>query len=242
MRCGDTARALAHDGAVDLSPPPSCRFNSAYEASRRKANSEYPGGFSLPDDIPFDDLVGSTADATTLFTCERHHDATSIRRPRRFSHVASRGDSAAPLRPLSMRDIAIGLPVRWQWLFALNNSQLGPRRSAGYFSDLCTRAGEGLACARGTWMSGAGRDLDVLMLADCKSLCSPKHQQGFSPATTAALKLADTEQRCKQSRQVWRDGLQPAFHGDSTPFSFPMKAWLTDGWRTNRSARVHAHC
>lgn len=66
---------------------------------------------------------------------------------------------ATAARPVSLADVAVGMPVAGTWVLASNNATLGDALSA------CA-AGEGLACAARTWMAS----IDTMLLADCATL------------------------------------------------------------------------
>ena len=145
--------------------------------------------------IPFDDLVGSAADPSTLFTCSRQFPPLDA--PARYSHFTrnkltralpptspstpSRTNTAATVlswqpagvefAPLGLADVAIGMPVSGKWLTADADHASSTLEAALEAAATACAHGSVLACARHTWMASTGDALDVLLLADCLPLC-----------------------------------------------------------------------
>ena len=147
--------------------------------------------------IPFDDLVGSAADPSTLFTCGRQF--APLDAPARYSHFTRNKLTRAPpptapstpnrtstaatvlswqpagveFAPLGLADVAIGMPVSGMWLMADADSGASSDHASSTLEAAATACAHGsvLACARHTWMASTGDALDVLLLADCRPLC-----------------------------------------------------------------------
>ena len=145
--------------------------------------------------IPFDDLVGSAADPSTLFTCSRQFPPLDA--PARYSHFTrnkltralpptspstpNRTNTAATVlswqpagvefAPLGLADVAIGMPVSGKWLTADADHASSTLEAALEAAATACAHGSVLACARHTWMASTGDALDVLLLADCLPLC-----------------------------------------------------------------------
>ena len=167
---------------IDLAPAESCLSPDE--------RSHWVGFPSHKYSIAFDELLSTDVRPTNLFTCQRvHHNFSQVLRSpgnqalHRYLHTTSEQSAAERLATAaSLADVAIGMPVRGSWV----TGQL--RESGGSLAELCA-AGEPLACARHTWMSGHGANsLEVLLLADCRDLTSANGSDavnGHSPFTAA---------------------------------------------------------
>jgi hypothetical protein len=205
--------------------------------------------------VEFDEVLGSAADASSLFTCAREHPSLTM--PSTYPHKTP--NSSPRPTPLSMSDVAIGMPVAGSWISPSVEPAAFDGSASSAALHACSR-GDLLACARRTWMAGPlGRQLEVMLLADCSPLCSRAAEQsathlfdglfGGSKKTGARAAAAATASSSSSSSfsAEWRlagcraksERVAQAWEFD-TPFRFGhVSPWLK---ATPQLATLHMRC